>query len=112
MIANGTNAAEELVETTRGSYRTAMSWAGVLQEPYTKLVWGLLEQTRKQQEAFQALLNEGPELPIEDYDRLTVKEVIGRLDGFSPGEVERLKTYEKNNKNRVTLVKRFDRGSV
>lgn len=38
--------------------------------------------------------------------------MIGRLDGFSTDEIEKLKTYEQSNKDRVTLMKWFDRGPV
>lgn len=39
---------------------------------------------------------------IGDYDQLTVEEVAGRLAELSADEVEKLKAYEKNNKNRDT----------
>jgi len=50
--------------------------------------------------------------PIKDYDQLTVAEVISRLRGLSADEIEELKAYEKNNKNRITLIERFDRSLV
>jgi len=94
----------------------------------------LLSQAEKQRETWQAIVEDsfkiytglyapvssprngvgdgGSNLPIEDYDRLTVKEVIDRLDGLSAVEVEKLKAYEKKNKNRHTLMERFDRSLV
>ncbi len=56
--------------------------------------------------------NGEPEPPIEDYDRLTVKEITGRLGELDADEIKELKAYEKNNKNRVTLTERFDRSLV
>ncbi len=56
--------------------------------------------------------NGEPEPPIEDYDRLTVKEITGRLGELDADEIKELKAYEKNNKNRVTLIERFDRSLV
>lgn len=56
--------------------------------------------------------SDGQGLPIEDYDQLTVEEVTRRLGEFSAEEVKQLRAYEKNNKNRVTLMERFDRSLV
>ncbi len=49
------------------------------------------------------------ELPIEDYDSLNVKQVAQRLEGLVVEEIERLRDYEIKNKNRRTLIARFDR---
>jgi hypothetical protein len=48
------------------------------------------------------------ELPLEDYDSLNVREVSERLHELSVEKVERLRRYEAANKNRSTLLKRFD----
>ena len=53
-----------------------------------------------------------PELPIEDYDRLSVKEISSRLKELGAIEIEELRAYEKRNKNRRTLLERFDRSLV
>jgi len=53
-----------------------------------------------------------PDLPIEDYDRLSVGEISGELGELSAGEVEELKEYESQNQNRHTVVERFDRSLV
>lgn len=52
------------------------------------------------------------ELPIKDYDRLTVEEITRRLRGLSTDEIKEIKAYEQYNKNRVTLIERFDRSLV
>ncbi len=100
-----------------------------------KLACGLIEQSRKQQEVFRTLSKEPfevymdllyatsprkepqvgngkPEPPIEAYDQLSVKEITSRLGEFDAGEIQEIKAYEKNNKNRVTLIERFDRSLV
>ena len=48
-------------------------------------------------------------MPIEDYDSLGVKEISERLQELSDEEVEQLRRYETANKNRSTLLKRFDK---
>lgn len=53
-----------------------------------------------------------PDLPIEDYDRLSVGEISGELGELSAGEVQELKEYETKNQNRYAVVERFDRSLV
>ena len=48
------------------------------------------------------------ELPLADYDSLNVREVSERIEELSVEEVERLRRHEVANKNRSTLLRRFD----
>ncbi len=48
------------------------------------------------------------ELPIEDYESLNVNQVTQRLGELSVEEIERLRDYEAKNKNRRSLMQRFD----
>jgi hypothetical protein len=50
----------------------------------------------------------GGGLPIEDYDSLGVKKISERLEELSDEEVAQLRRYETANKNRSTLLVRFD----
>ncbi len=47
-------------------------------------------------------------LPIEDYDALTVHEVISRLEGLPPEELQAVRSYEVKHKNRKTLLRKLD----
>jgi len=47
-------------------------------------------------------------LPIEGYDSLGVKKISERLEELSDEEVVQLRRYETANKNRSTLLVRFD----
>ncbi len=47
-------------------------------------------------------------LPLEDYDSLNVRQVSENLDELSVEEIRQLRDYEAENKNRQTLIKRFD----
>ena len=49
------------------------------------------------------------ELPIPDYDELSVRGAKVRLDALSPDELRRLRTYEEKNKMRKTLIHEIDR---
>jgi hypothetical protein len=46
--------------------------------------------------------------PIAGYDEKNVDEISARLDGLSAEQIQRLRTYEKANKNRQSLIDRFD----
>jgi hypothetical protein len=47
--------------------------------------------------------------PIEGYDELTVDGVRGRLEGLNPEELEAVRSYEAEHKNRKTLLGELDR---
>ena len=46
--------------------------------------------------------------PIAGYDEKNVDEISARLDGLSAEQIRRLRAYEKANKNRQSLIDRFD----
>ena len=50
----------------------------------------------------------GNDLPLADYDSLNVRQISERLDGLNAEEIERLRDYEARNKDRRTLVNRFN----
>lgn len=47
-------------------------------------------------------------LPLDGYDSMSVREVSERLDELSAGQIRQLRDYEARNKNRQTLLTRFD----
>jgi hypothetical protein len=48
-------------------------------------------------------------LKIEDYDELTVGDISKKLDGLSAEELRKVRAYEKQNKDRDTLIEQIDR---
>lgn len=48
-------------------------------------------------------------LPIKNYDHLTVEQVAGKLDDLSPQELARIKKYEEEHLNRKTLLEAIER---
>jgi hypothetical protein len=46
--------------------------------------------------------------PIAGYDEKNVDEISARLGGLSAEQIRRLRDYEKANKNRQSLIERFD----
>jgi hypothetical protein len=49
------------------------------------------------------------DLPIKGYDHLTVDQVVKRLDSISFKELELVKSYEVEHKNRKTLIEQLDK---
>jgi hypothetical protein len=47
-------------------------------------------------------------LPVEEYDSLTVSQVTQRLRELSVEEVEQLRDYEAENRNRRSIMQRFE----
>ena len=135
-------AVPRMIEATWASYRPFLAGLAAVQEQNMKLArysTGMfLRGTERQREAMQETIegsfrvytsllyapvsspsNDGtgakdgdPDLPIEDYDRLSVGEISGELGELSAGEVEELKEYKKKNQNRYAVVERFDRSLV
>jgi hypothetical protein len=48
-------------------------------------------------------------LGTTDYDELTVDEISRRIEGLSTEELQKVREYEKRNKNRETLIEQIDR---
>ncbi len=48
-------------------------------------------------------------LKTANYDELTVDEISKRLEGLSKVELEKVRQFEKQNKNRETLIEQIDR---
>ncbi len=47
-------------------------------------------------------------MPIAGYGEKNVDEISARLDGLSAEQIRHLRAYEKANKNRQSLIDRFD----
>ena len=48
-------------------------------------------------------------LKTANYDELTVDEISERLEGLSSDELKKVREYEKQNKDRETLIEQIDR---
>ena len=48
-------------------------------------------------------------LGTASYDELSVAEVSRRLEGLSTDQLQKVREFEKNNKNRETLIEQIDR---
>jgi hypothetical protein len=66
-------------------------------------------ETKSAKEEDKAGKSPDRDLPIKDYDRLSVDQLLKRLDSISSKELERVKSYEVKHKNRKTLIEQLDK---
>jgi hypothetical protein len=69
---------------------------------------GRREELQARTAGSEEIRTDAEELPIEDYDSLNVNQVTQRLGELSIQEIERLRDYEAENKNRRSLLQRFE----
>ena len=69
----------------------------------------LAELSRAPIEAARRVAGLGPEFPIPDYDDLTAAEVVSALDGMADPELRQVRSYEKANANRKTVLGAIER---
>jgi len=72
----------------------------------TEKVLRQTEKATKKAELKAAVLGA---LKTANYEELTVEEISGRLEGLSIEELEKVRKFEKKNKNRETLIEQIDR---
>ncbi len=117
--------AEEQGDALRSFYGqwTGMLWgfpfSGALYGPRSfqrqamRLVEQAVEATRTAAEVaaggVEAVTGATGGLPIENYDELTVDEIAGQLGSLSAEELETVRSYEKLNKDRETLLYEIER---
>ena len=61
-------------------------------------------ETKKERAKDRAGRSPDRDLPIRDYQHLTVPQVKHRLSGLSGSELRKVESYEKKHKNRKTLL--------
>ena len=72
----------------------------------TEEVLGQTEKATSEAELRSAVLGA---LQATDYDELSVAEVSKRLEGLSADELKKVREFEKQNKNRETLIEQIVR---
>ena len=69
----------------------------------------VLEQTEQATRGAELTTAVFGALKTTNYDELTVDEISKRIQGLSTAELEKVREYEKQNKNRETLIEQLDR---
>jgi hypothetical protein len=97
----------ELVERAEKQRDAFQTLVGVSVDAYMDLLFAPFARYRQGLRLVEDELGGG--FPIRDYDELNVAEVSRRIEGLSLRELRQVRDYEKNNKNRETLVQQLDR---
>lgn len=64
-------------------------------------------ETRQENRGEQ--MGQTPDLPIQNYNDLTVEEIQDRLNVLNADQIRKLKAYEQKHKHRKTLMEAYDR---
>jgi len=78
-------------------------------EEVTEQTDEVLKQTEKATREAELRVAVSSALKGADYDELSVAEISKRLDGLSAEQLKKVREFEKNNKNRETLIEQIDR---
>jgi hypothetical protein len=105
-------ATQALTQESVGAYMDFVNsmfsyYQGTVESVEPRETRGVTEAVEPAGERTEVQTGEG-DLPLADYDSLNVREVSERLEEFSVEEVKQLRRYEAANKNRSTLLRRFD----
>ncbi len=98
---------EEIATTSRSYAEEGMQNAQQATRQGLQAVQETAEQT--EQAARQAATNGNGSFPIRNYDNLSVNEASQRLDGLTNEQLQKVRSYEKQNKDRSSLVDEIDR---
>jgi hypothetical protein len=85
-------------EETEGSIIEAEEGDGWEEEPQGGTSAAAVEEGRSDAEG----------LPVEEYDSLPVSQITQRLRELNVDEIERLRDYEAENRNRRSMMQRFE----
>ena len=94
----GLQATEQM---TRQGFRVA--------EEATEQTEEVLRQTEKATKEVELRTAVFGALKTTNYEELTVDEISKRLEGLSTEELKKVREFEKQNKNRETLIEQIDR---
>jgi hypothetical protein len=72
----------------------------------TEKVLGRIEEATRQAELKAAVFGA---LKTTNYEDLSVEDIVKQLDGFTIKQLEQVREYEKQNKDRETLIEQIDR---
>ncbi|MCI0414328.1 Ku protein [bacterium] len=73
----------------------------------TDLMKALEQSLKKTGGGKKPVARAGQGLPIPNYDKLSVQEVLGQLEELSPKDLQKIRTYEETHKKRKSLMTRL-----
>src|ERR687885_2193253 len=104
-----TEAGQQLTQESVNAYMDFVNSMFSFWQGSTEVAQGATAEAQRTATEAPAERQAGVEqLPIENYDTLTVQQVSERLDDLSAEEIRQLRAYEAENKGRTTLLRRLD----
>jgi hypothetical protein len=110
MPAGASQKREREYEELKSRFRAEGRYKGREEEVASRIVNKQRSQygeTRKEKEKDRRGESPDRNLPIRDYQHMTVGEVANRLPAMSAADIRRIAKYEKQHKNRSTLLKKL-----
>jgi uncharacterized protein (DUF433 family) len=89
--------AQEITSQLRGLTQTELA-----------KVWKFEKANENRQTILESVEQKLTNLPIANYDSLTVDEITARLDGLSEGELKAIRRYESDTKARATILDKIE----
>ena len=101
---------QELVERSGRQRDAFQALVAESFDAYTELLYAPLAYYKQGLRLVEGEVNgAATEFAIPNYDELNVREISDKLDGLTAAEIRTIREYEKQNKNRETLIEQFDR---
>jgi hypothetical protein len=98
---------QEMVEKAEGQRETFQKLAEESINTYMDIMYAPFSYFKEDLHVVEAEVLDT--FPIENYDDLNVGDVTKAIDSLNAEQIRRVREYEKNNKNRETLIEQFDR---
>jgi hypothetical protein len=95
----------ERAEQQRGTYQTLVEQSG---DAYMDLLYVPLSYHKQGLRVVKGEIDRAS-FPIANYDELNIAEISKHIDRLSAARIREIREYEKDDKNRGTLIDRFDR---
>jgi hypothetical protein len=106
---DGDDAASRPAKSATAKGTTAKKAAAKVARPAKKAAKNKSEAKKAAARANAAVKSATPAvdvLPIPDYDSLSASQVVSRLRGLTPGQLDAVRAYESGTRNRKTILNR------
>jgi hypothetical protein len=112
MPAGATSKREQEYKQLQKQFKQEGRYKGREEEVASRIVnkqRAALGETRRAKEMDKAGKSPDRNLPIADFDTMTIPQIRMKLDGLGRRELKKLRTFEVRNKNRKGVLAELDR---
>jgi hypothetical protein len=111
---DSTNESDDIVVLTKAKIQATLEEAAsvgrLTASAASEILAELLAIAQRQTDSFLSELSDltrraaGPAFPIDDYEELTVAQVVKRLEGLSDAQLRQIREFERKHANRKSLL--------